>query len=79
MPFTKMVQKHVSRQLGGAVQTNGGFMVLLLVAILVLLINSYLVLVTYNIVMPKLLQENFVPITFFDAIALTILGHSLIS
>jgi len=76
MVFTKLASKFVSKQVGGA-DTTVGLFSLLLVGLIILLINSFLVYYTYNYVMPKLLIDRFVPITFVEALYLVILGHAL--
>ncbi len=79
MVFTKIAHKYVSKQMGGANNNTGaGMLSLLLVGLFILIINASVVYYSYNLVMPKLLLERFVPITFFDAVLLVMLGHALL-
>lgn len=77
MVFTKMAHKYASKQLGGANNTIG-FISLLLIGLILLLIDGYLVYVSYNYVMPKILMDRYYPITYYESIFLVILGHSLL-
>ena len=65
--------------------TGINFLAVFAVALLALMIRSYLVQLTYNAVAPKLVEnlgvssENFRPITFMESILLVILVQNLLN
>jgi hypothetical protein len=77
------IEKKAIQQLGGNKTDPASMFTVFLVSLLFLAIKSYLVMVTYNSVAPKLISnngfnvQNFRPLTFWEGVMLVILANNL--
>ena len=79
------LQKSIIQQIGGNKSEPADMLVVFLISLLFLAIKSYLVMVTYNMVAPKLISnngmniQNFRPLGFWESSMLVILANNLFS